>query len=81
MAPFYPLAFVVIAYAYLGAPRTTRQSRTLSMLGAIGGVALLAPDRLCFHRIRRRRALDAVAAIPRVGRRIRLSDFTSFAAA
>jgi lipopolysaccharide export system permease protein len=31
----------VIAYAYLGAPRTTRQSRTLSMLGAIGGVALL----------------------------------------
>ncbi|MGB2657100.1 MAG: LptF/LptG family permease, partial [Pseudolabrys sp.] len=41
VAPFYPLAFVVIAYAYLGAPRTTRQSRTLSMLGAIGGVALL----------------------------------------
>jgi lipopolysaccharide export system permease protein len=41
MAPLYPLAFVVIAYAYLGAPRTTRQSRTLSMLGAVGGVALL----------------------------------------
>jgi lipopolysaccharide export system permease protein len=41
IAPLYPLAFVVIAYAYLGAPRTTRQSRTLSMLGAIGGVALL----------------------------------------
>jgi len=41
LAPFYPLAFVVIAYAYLGAPRTTRQSRTLSILGAIGGVALL----------------------------------------
>jgi lipopolysaccharide export system permease protein len=41
MAPLYPLAFVVIAYAYLGAPRTTRQSRTLSMLCAIGGVALL----------------------------------------
>jgi lipopolysaccharide export system permease protein len=41
MAPLYPLAFVVIAYAYLGAPRTTRQSRTLSMLGAIGSVALL----------------------------------------
>ena len=31
----------MIAYAYLGAPRTTRQSRTLSMVGAIGGVALL----------------------------------------
>ena len=41
MAPLYPIAFVVIAYAYLGAPRTTRQSRTLSMLGAVGGVALL----------------------------------------
>ena len=32
---------MTIAYAYLGAPRTTRQSRTLSMLGAVGGVALL----------------------------------------
>ena len=42
MAPFYPLAFVVIAFAYLGAPRTTRQSRTVSMFGAIGGVALSA---------------------------------------
>jgi lipopolysaccharide export system permease protein len=41
MAPFYPIAFVIIAFAYLGAPRTTRQSRTMSMLGAIGGVALL----------------------------------------
>ena len=40
-APLYPLAFVVIAFAYLGAPRTTRQSRTLSILGAIGAVALL----------------------------------------
>src|SRR5476651_66422 len=38
IAPLYPLAFVVIAYAYLGAPRTTRQSRTVSM---VGGVALL----------------------------------------
>lgn len=41
VAPLYPLAFVVIAFAYLGAPRTTRQSRTVSMMGAIGGVALL----------------------------------------
>lgn len=41
IAPFYPLAFVVIAFAYLGAPRTTRQSRTLSMVGAIAGVGLL----------------------------------------
>ena|SRR6185437_9910327 len=41
VAPLYPIAFAIIAFAYLGAPRTNRQSRTLSMLGAIGGVALL----------------------------------------
>jgi lipopolysaccharide export system permease protein len=41
MAPLYPIAFVVIAFAYLGAPRTTRQSRTLSMVGAVGAVGLL----------------------------------------
>lgn len=41
VAPLYPLAFVVIAFAYLGAPRTTRQSRTLSMVGAVAGVGLL----------------------------------------
>jgi lipopolysaccharide export system permease protein len=40
-APLYPLAFVVLAFAYLGAPRTNRQSRTLSILGAIGAVSLL----------------------------------------
>jgi lipopolysaccharide export system permease protein len=40
-APLYPLAFVVLAFAYLGAPRTNRQSRTMSMAGAIGAVALL----------------------------------------
>ena len=41
VAPLYPLAFVVIAFAYLGAPRTTRQSRTMSMLGAILGVGVV----------------------------------------
>jgi lipopolysaccharide export system permease protein len=41
MAPIYPLAFVVIAFAYLGAPRTTRQSRMMSVLGAGAGVGLL----------------------------------------
>jgi lipopolysaccharide export system permease protein len=41
IAPLYPIAFVTIAFAYLGAPRTNRQSRTVSMVGAIGGVALL----------------------------------------
>jgi lipopolysaccharide export system permease protein len=39
LAPIYPLAFVIITYAYLGAPRTTRQSRGLSMAAAIGSVA------------------------------------------
>ena len=41
IAPLYPIAFVVIAFAYLGAPRTNRQSRALSMVGAISAVALL----------------------------------------
>jgi lipopolysaccharide export system permease protein len=40
-APLYPLVFVLVAYAYLGAPRTTRQSRNLSLVGVIGVVALL----------------------------------------
>ena len=39
MAPIYPFAFMVIAFAYLGAPRTTRQSRAWSILAVIGGVA------------------------------------------
>lgn len=41
IAPLYPIAFVVIAFAYLAAPRTNRQSRTLSMVGAISAVGLL----------------------------------------
>jgi lipopolysaccharide export system permease protein len=40
-APLYPLAFMVITYAYLGAPRTTRQSRGMSLAFAITGVALV----------------------------------------
>ncbi len=40
-APLYPLAFVVVIYAYLGAPRTTRQSRAFSLFGAIGISAAL----------------------------------------
>jgi lipopolysaccharide export system permease protein len=41
MAPLYPLAFVVIAFAYLGPPSTTRQSRTLALVSVISGVASL----------------------------------------
>jgi lipopolysaccharide export system permease protein len=39
--PLYPLAFIIIAYAFLGPPQTTRQSRALAGLGMIGVVALL----------------------------------------
>jgi lipopolysaccharide export system permease protein len=38
LAPLYPFAFVMIAYVFLGAPRTTRESRTWSILGVIAGV-------------------------------------------
>jgi lipopolysaccharide export system permease protein len=40
-APLYPLAFAILAYAFLGPPQTTRQSRTLSLLSVIGAVSLL----------------------------------------
>ena len=39
--PLYPLAFVIVAFALLGPPQTTRQSRTLALLGVIGAVSLL----------------------------------------
>jgi len=41
LAPLYPLAFVVIAFAAIGGPRTTRQSRAFAVTLAIGGVAML----------------------------------------
>lgn len=41
LAPIYPIAFMLIAFAFLGAPRTTRQSATWSISGVIGAVALL----------------------------------------
>jgi len=40
-APLYPLAFLVITFAYLGAPRTTRQSRTMSFVSAALAVSAL----------------------------------------
>ena len=39
--PLYPLAFVIVAFAFLGPPQTTRQSRTLAFLGMVGAVSLL----------------------------------------
>ncbi len=41
VAPLYPLVFMIVTYAYLGAPRTTRQSRTWSVVSAVGGVLAL----------------------------------------
>jgi lipopolysaccharide export system permease protein len=41
LAPLYPIVFVTLTYAYLGAPRTTRQSRAMSLVGAISVVAAL----------------------------------------
>jgi lipopolysaccharide export system permease protein len=40
-APLYPLAFLVVAFVFLGAPRTTRQSRSTSLVAAVSIVALL----------------------------------------
>lgn len=39
--PLYPLVFTLVVYAYLGAPRTTRQSRAMSLFATIGAVAML----------------------------------------
>lgn len=41
VAPLYPLAFTLIAFAWLGAPRTTRQNRGLSMIATILAVSSL----------------------------------------
>jgi lipopolysaccharide export system permease protein len=44
VAPIYPVAFVVICFAILGAPRTSRQSREMSVIMTIvtvGGLRLI----------------------------------------
>jgi lipopolysaccharide export system permease protein len=40
-APFYPIAFVTMAFAILGAPRTSRQSRAFSLGLTIVGITTL----------------------------------------
>jgi lipopolysaccharide export system permease protein len=35
MAPLYPFAFAALTFAFLGTPRTTRQSRNFSIGGSI----------------------------------------------
>lgn len=39
--PLYPIAFVILAFTFLGPPQTTRQSRALSLLSLIGAVMTL----------------------------------------
>jgi lipopolysaccharide export system permease protein len=39
--PFYPLAFAILTYMFLGPPQTTRQSRTLGTLGLAGTAAIV----------------------------------------
>ncbi len=41
IAPFYPIAFATIAFAWLGAPSTTRQNRTMSMVSMTLAVFVL----------------------------------------
>ena len=38
MAPIYPFAFAALTFAFLGTPRTTRQSRNFSIGGSIFAV-------------------------------------------
>jgi lipopolysaccharide export system permease protein len=41
IAPIYPFALMALTFAFLGAPRTTRQSRALSITSAIVSLSLL----------------------------------------
>jgi lipopolysaccharide export system permease protein len=46
LAPLFPIAFAILGFAYLGSPRTTRQSRALAMAGLIAAASLVRV--LCF---------------------------------
>jgi lipopolysaccharide export system permease protein len=41
LAPVYPFAFLVLAFTFLGAPSTTRQSRVWSIVTLTVGVVML----------------------------------------
>jgi lipopolysaccharide export system permease protein len=40
-APIYPIVFTIVTFAYLGAPRTTRQGRAMSVAGAAIAIATI----------------------------------------
>jgi len=41
LAPIYPFVFVALTFAFLGAPRTTRQSRSFAMTSAVLAVTIV----------------------------------------
>jgi lipopolysaccharide export system permease protein len=40
-SPLYPIAFAILTFMFLGPPQTTRQSRTLALMGLIGSASAL----------------------------------------
>ena len=50
LAPIYPIVFTIITFAYLGAPRTTRQGRAMSVAGAAIAISVVPPAGLCRDR-------------------------------
>lgn len=40
-APLYPIVFIIITFAYLGAPRTTRQGRGMAVAGAATAISVI----------------------------------------
>ena len=40
-SPLYPLAFAILTFMFLGPPQTTRQSRSLALVGLIGSAVTL----------------------------------------
>ena len=40
-APLYPLAFLIVTFAFLGAPQSTRDSRAVSLISALAVVAVV----------------------------------------
>ncbi len=40
-SPLYPIAFAILTFMFLGPPQTTRQSRSLALMGLIGSASAL----------------------------------------
>ena len=81
LAPLYPIAFTVLCFAILGAPRTTRQSREMSLIMTIAGGRRAASDRLCLHVLATQNGVAVVRAVCLGRARARRSAFTRSRAA